>query len=178
MWKLLKCDGRFLIYCQIENHIEMLPIKCWVPLLTARIMRTAFRLFLIENKSCQFATQPDTSWSLIPACPSLPSSLTLYLLFSHSFFGYFCPNCKLLPRPFVECPFFFVGQPAKGVGFLLLPILLHFSVLCGAFFYDRRRWKNPVWSYFWPWSNGDEHPPAFGRVLFAFYNNQTKSTYK
>jgi len=24
--------------------------------------------------------------------------------------------------------------------------------------------KNPVWSYIWPWSNGDEHPPAFGRV--------------
>lgn len=87
----------------------------------------SLRLFLIENKSCQFAPQNQTQ--LLP-CPA-PSArcaaqlrspilsiypiLTRFICPAVSWRGEraaFCffahPNCKLLPRPFVECPFLFV----------------------------------------------------------------------
>lgn len=87
----------------------------------------SLRLFLIENKSCQFAPQNQTQLSPCPA-PSARCAaqlwspiLSIYPILTRficpavswrrerAAFCFFAhPNCKLLPRPFVECPFLFV----------------------------------------------------------------------
>lgn len=104
----------------------------------------ALRLFLIENKSCQFApqysrhterTSHSDLWYMYISDP-------WYFIFPADFFFLFFPNCKLLPRPFVEYPVFFgilfVAKRCCAFVVALCEVKVGFFLL---FFYDSRHIK-------------------------------------